>query len=196
VAIVFFYLPLPVPEGLFQPMMRAAVYEVNPSANRYFVEPCIRTYGHRRVNEALLAFVEEGSDIEKAGAVNALYWARLGLTFRGRPPAYTREYATPESVAAHHALADVWARRDRLFLAEFVANPDLDVRRSIIPHLELEPSHYPNDLQPLVAQAIEIAQHHEDDYIRHRVQVQLGQERLLRPLPHREREGNRQPPFD
>jgi hypothetical protein len=37
-----------------------------------------------------------------------------------------------------------------------------------------------------VAQAVEIARNHDDDYIRHRVEVQLGKERLLKPLPHRD----------
>jgi hypothetical protein len=187
VAVVFTYLPLPVPEDLFLPMIHTAVYEIDPSFNRYFVEPCIRTYGHRCVNEALLEFFEKGTDFEKAGAVNALYWARLGLAFRGNVPAYTREYAIPESVAAYDALVDIWVRRDCLFLKEFVKNQDLHVRRSIIPSLKLDASYYPDELKPLVAEAIHIAQNQEDDYIRHRVKVQLGEERLLKPLPHRKR---------
>jgi hypothetical protein len=173
VASVFTYLPLLVHEDLFLPMIRAAIYEIDPSFNQYFVKPCIRTYGHRRVNEALLEFFEKGSDFEKAGAANALYWARLGFAFQGRVPAYTREYATPESVAAYDALADIWVRRGCLFLETFVENQDLHVRRSIIPALRLDVSHYPDELGPLVATAIHIARNHEDEYIRHRVEVQL-----------------------
>jgi hypothetical protein len=60
------------------------------------------------------------------------------------------------------------------------------VRRGILPGLELEESAYPESLRPLVAQAVEIARNHDDDYIRHRVEVQLGNERLLKPLPHRD----------
>jgi hypothetical protein len=82
-------------------------------------------------------------------------------------------------------LEDVWLRRRSLLLREFVANGNVHVRRSIIPSLKLEESAYPDDLKPLVAQAIEIARNHEDEYIRHRVEVQLGNERLLKPLPHR-----------
>jgi hypothetical protein len=37
-----------------------------------------------------------------------------------------------------------------------------------------------------VAQAVEIARNHDDDYIRHRVEVQLGKERWFKPLPHRD----------
>ncbi len=34
----------PVPKRLLKAMLRAGVYEVNPSFNRYFVEPCIASY--------------------------------------------------------------------------------------------------------------------------------------------------------
>jgi hypothetical protein len=176
----------PVPRRLLGPMIEAAIYEVNPSANRDFVEPCIASYGHRAVNEALLAYVERGSDFEKAGAVNALYWAQVGLRFSSVTQPFTLDNATPESRAAYRALHDVWQRERCLFLREFVTNANVHVRRSIIPGLNLDEAAYPDDLKPLVAQAIEIARSHPDDYIRHRVEVQLGNERLLRPLPHRD----------
>ena len=67
-----------------------------------------------------------------------------------------------------------------------MSNQNVDVRRSIIPSLKLEKSAYPDALKPLIAEAIEIARNHDDDYIRHRVEVQLGNERLLKPLPHRD----------
>jgi len=40
------------------------------------------------------------------------------------------------------------------------------------------------DLQPLVQQAINIARQHADDYIRHRIEIQLGTPAPLKPLPH------------
>ncbi|MFX1256000.1 MAG: hypothetical protein ACFFCZ_30615, partial [Promethearchaeota archaeon] len=78
-------------EGLFLPMLRAAIEEINPSANRAFVEPCMRAYGARRVNEYLLDVLETGEPFEQTGAVNALYWANVGLTFRALPPEFTLE---------------------------------------------------------------------------------------------------------
>ncbi len=51
------------------------MYEHNPSLNRYFVEPCVAVFGSWQVREALLDLFEQGSNFEKAGAVNALYWA-------------------------------------------------------------------------------------------------------------------------
>src|SRR5215469_12297255 len=69
--------PRKVPEVLYEPMMRAAVRERDPSNDRVFVEPCMSTFGPRRVNETLLAWFESMSDREKAGAVQAMYWAGL-----------------------------------------------------------------------------------------------------------------------
>jgi hypothetical protein len=172
-------------DALFGAMLDAAVAEVNPSFNRDFVEPCVAAFGPRRVNEYLLGVVETGTDDRKAGAANALYWAQVSLTFVGAAPAYTPEYATPESRAAYEALSDVWDRKRRLFLETFVANPSVEVRRSLIPSLNLDPAAYPEGHRPLVAEAVAIARGHPDKYIRHRVEVQLGNAKLLAPLPHR-----------
>jgi hypothetical protein len=174
------------PDTLFAPLLQAAIYERNPSFNRWFVEPCIRAFGHRRVITALLDVVETGSDFEKVGAVNALYWASIPLVFKGTAPSFDKEHATPESREAYDALADLWLRKRCLFLQTFVSNPNMHVRRSLIPSLVLNPTAYPDTLQPLVDEAIQIARMHPDDYICHRVEVQLGNEQLLRPLPHRE----------
>jgi hypothetical protein len=160
---------LTVPGELFDGMIRAAVYEVNPSTNDQFIQPCLRAFGVIAVNEALLTYLAEGSNFEKAGAVNALYWAqRMG------------ESGIPE--------VDISSIRDRkreMFLREFISNEDTNVRRSIIPSLNLDELVYPDELKPLVQQAILIARAQPDDYIRHRVEVQLGNERLFRPLPPR-----------
>jgi hypothetical protein len=175
----------PVPKRLLKAMIRAAVYEVNPSLNREFITPCIVSFGHRVVNVALLDIVETGSDFEKAGAVNASYWGGISLSFPENTQDFTVENATLESRAAYLELQDVWERRRCLFLREFVSNENVEVRQSIIPSLKLDESAYPDDLKPLVSKAIEIARSHPDEYIRHRVEVQLGNEKLLYPKPHR-----------
>lgn len=172
-------------EGLFSPLIRAAVYEINPSFNRSFVEPCVIAFGHRLVNEALLEFVEHGSNFEKAGAVNALYWAQVPLRFDREVPSFSKEYATPESQAAYDALADIQLRKRCLFLKEFVKNSSVELRRSIIPSFVLDPLLYADELRHLIAEAIAIAKTHPDSYIRHRIEVQLGTQSLLQALPSR-----------
>ncbi len=144
----------PVPRRLFGPMLRAGVLERNPSLNRRFVEPCVRSLGGGRVLAELLRYLEAGTNAEKAGAASALYWA--GGNPRGEELGELRE------------------RLRCQMLREFVANPDVDVRRRIIPMLRLEPEAYPEELRPLIPVAVEIARSHPDEYIRHRVEVQLG----------------------
>jgi hypothetical protein len=173
-------------EALVRPMLDAAINEVDPSWNRWFVEPCITAVGYRRVNEYLLDVVASGTDFQKAGAVNALYWAGVHLVFRGDARTFDYRDATPESRAEYEALSDVWQRERELFLETFVSNQNVDVRRAIIGKLDLEPAHYREHLRPVVTHAIDIARSSDDDYIRHRVEVQLGNELLLRALPHRE----------
>lgn len=176
----------PVPKRLFADFLDAAINETNPSFNRQFVEPCVKSFGHRAVNEYLLSIVEGDDNAKIAGAVAALYWANMQIRFAGNVPQYTLEYATPESREAFMALHDVWQRKRETFLRVFVNNEDVTVRRQIIPSLSLEESAYPDYLKPLVQRAVEIARNHPDEYIRHRVEVQLGNERLLRPIPERQ----------
>ena len=143
----------PVPNRLFNPMLQAGVMEPNPSLNRRFVEPCVRSFGAGRVLAESLRYLEAGTDAEKAGAASALYWA--GGNPRGEELGELRE------------------RLRCRMLREFVANPDVEVRRRIIPMLRFEPEAYPEELRPLIPTAVEIARSHPDVYIRHRVEVQL-----------------------
>lgn len=142
------------PKRMFFPMLRAGVLERNPSLNRKFIDPCVRFYGAVRVCTVLLAYLETGSNEEKAGAASALYWA-----WRPKPC---------------EDLSDLRNRMRVQMLQEFVYNEDLEVRRRIIPALKLEAEYYPEELHPLIQRAIEIARAHPDEYIRHRVEIQLG----------------------
>jgi hypothetical protein len=145
-----------VPEWLFSSMLLAGVFEPNPSLNRRFIEPCVRSFGARRVLEELLRHLETGTDIEKAGAASALYWVN----------------ANPKK----EELGDVHQRIRCQLLREFIDNADIEVRRNIIPGLDLEPKLYPEEYRALVPIAVEIARSapdHPDEYIRHRVEIQL-----------------------
>ncbi|HEU4556229.1 MAG TPA: hypothetical protein VFS20_00220 [Longimicrobium sp.] len=154
----------PVPTRLLGPMLRAGVLERDPSANRMFIEPCVSSLGARRVLEVLLGYLETGTDAEKAGAASARYWV-------GPNP---RNEDVEELKARFHCQ----------MLRELVQNPDLDVRRRIIPMLRLEPEAYPQELRPLIPVAVEIARSHPDNYIRHRVEVQLGAGGPLMAIPN------------
>ena len=172
-----------VPEVLYETMIRAAVYERDPSKNRAFVEPYVATFGLRRVSETLLERFENGSDQEKAGVVQAMYHAGL----IGVRDSYWRR---PDSDAVFKLVGDLWMRQRCLLLREFVSNPSVLVRQRIIPHLDLtNVSSYPEEFKPLVPQAIQIARNHTDGYIRHRVEIQMGsnETQLFSPLPAMDR---------
>ncbi len=173
------------PNELFSAMLRAAVYEPNPSANRAFIEPCVRHFGVRAVAERLLRYLEVGSNFEKAGAANALYWAQEPLAWDRGARAFTVEHATPASRARWESLSDLRQRKRERYLREFVENDDIDVRRSLIPSLDLQKDAYPEGIRPLVERAVQIARSHADEYIRHRVDVQMGSGGPIHPLPPR-----------
>jgi hypothetical protein len=80
----------------------------------------------------------------------------------------------------------MWLLRRNFLLKEFIINENVDVRRSIVPHLRFDnPSDYSEELRPLLPQVIAIARTHPDDYIRQRIEVQLGNSDLLPALPSR-----------
>src|SRR4051812_36341666 len=132
----------------------------------------------------------QDDDFHKAGAVCALYWANVGVSYRITHPITSpllmrREDADQKSLSAYEALTDVWERKRKLFLETFVSNSNLDVRRTLIGNLNLDESAYPDSHKRLVARAIQIARDHPDEYIRHRVQIQLGETHVMHPLPAR-----------
>lgn len=137
------------PEPFFGALLRAAVHDPDPSFNRQFVEPLRVAFGPRRTQEALLEVLRTGTNQERAGAARAWYWATLEM------------------------VEDVQVRWDRAALREFVVNEDIDVRRCLLPQLPLHPSRYPEELHPLVAEAVHIARTHPDEYLRHRVELQV-----------------------
>jgi hypothetical protein len=167
------------PQELFEPMLQAAIDELNPSVCRTFVEPCISAFGQVPTIEHLMRVVRMGPDFDKAGAVNAMHW-----TYNEKGGADLTSRASSD-----HALEELVGRRRILFMDTFVNNTNLDVRRSIMCQLELEPLLYPPQLKEKVKLAQEIARTHPDEYIRHRVDVQLGRARSVYPLPQRQAPG-------
>ena len=161
VALVFRYQP--VPKRLLSAFVRAAVSEHNPSRNRFYVEPCVRSWGFCEVNRRLLRLLQEGSNVEKAGAASAFYWAQ------GNP--------------RHEDISPLRTKIRCALLREFIQNGDLAVRQRIVSLLRLDRSLYPPSDQPLIDRAIEVARSHPDEYIRHRIEIQLGGGGPFKPIP-------------
>jgi hypothetical protein len=156
------------PEEAFEVLLRAAVYDRNPSFNRWFVEAALNAFGRGRVRARLLAHLQAGTDAERAGAARAWYWTALPLDHpRIRALGAAEDHAGPDDASVG---VSEW---NEAALREFVGNEDLDVRRCILPGLPLWPSAYPVELHPLVEEAVAIARSHPDEYLRHRVEHQI-----------------------
>lgn len=166
-----------VPEPLLRPMLLAAAQTLNLSFNRDFVQPCTVAFGRRRVVATLLDIAVHGSNPIKAGAVNALYWAWQtcesvsGADARDAGPAGQPD----EPIEDLREEFLTWAVR------EFVANDDIEVRRSLASTLAPARSYEPG----LADRAIAIGRAHDDHYIRQRVAVDCGEARLTPCLPKR-----------
>ncbi len=161
-----------VPEHLFDALVKAAVYEPDPSDNRFFIEPAIRATSLFRVYVALLTYLETGTNREKAGAINALYWVNIPLSGWAMTKQQRESYSEP-SLQLREDLEEVRGRVRHRLLQEFVANDDVGVQRSIIGQLSLVSEDYPETLQDVIPKAIDIARNHADDYIRRRLENQL-----------------------
>ena len=146
-----FFKSYPVPRRMLKQMLLAGVLEKSPSYNRDFIQPCVQSFGPETVLIQLLEYLESGTNEEKAGAANAIYWVRGNID----------------------STRDLRLRIRCQMLREFVHNSDLEVRRNIIALLDLEAMKYPRDLRPLTKEAIDIARSHSDEYIRRRVEIQL-----------------------
>jgi hypothetical protein len=154
-------------EAWFEPMIRAAVHEPDPSFVRDIIRPAIDAYGRRRVRLALLDHLETGAAADAAGAARAWYPTLVGMRYVDGSP-------TPESVAKRDEFRDLDRRFARSGLRRFVADDDLDVRRCLLPSLPLDPGAWPADMRDLVARATEIARSSRDEYLRHRVEIQAS----------------------
>lgn len=146
------------PGSLLKDMLMAGVLERNPSANRAFIEVCIKHRGLRSVLELLIHYIKYGSNIEKAGAIQARYWA-------------THNYFNED-------VDDLKLQFKSLVLEEFIENEDVSLRTNIVPFLELEA--YPKFMHEKFFKAANIARAHENEYIRHRITLQLKDENALK----------------
>jgi hypothetical protein len=144
-----------IPEQLFQPFIEAAIHETNPSANRYFIEPCLRVFGFERVFESLNLHFQNGNNDTKIGVCKAYYWARSPLVSvsKGDGPCETKGYhlkwnghyysdydrdkgthyemTASEVSKCEIVLKTLRKARRKLLLEEFLKNKDTDVRYQI-----------------------------------------------------------------
>jgi len=170
------------PKKLYQPLIEAAILEGDSHLNRKFVELCLKTYGHRKVYNTLYEYIENGSNEEKVGVVRVFGWVKPRLVYPKDAKDRSFKNATPESKELYNSVRGLEIRKNYLFLKEFVKNEDTDVRRAIIPALQLKIEFFPEEVKPLVEQAIEIARAADDEFIKEHVEVRLGNRKVPKPL--------------
>jgi hypothetical protein len=61
--------------------LRLIVHDLNPSFNRFLIEPIVNALGVADVHDALIHYVENGTLVEQFGAVRAWYSAQPGLHY-------------------------------------------------------------------------------------------------------------------
>jgi hypothetical protein len=155
------------PDAWMEPLVQAGVNEFDPSHNELFIAPAVREFGFEQVARRLLQYLTNGTNFEKAGAVNAFYWVLVHGARNASVVAGVRQEF-----------------RDQC-LVEFVENSDVDVRRSIVASLCTDEAMYSDGIRHLLGRAISIARSHSDEYIRHRIEIQMGNRLAIPPLPHR-----------
>jgi len=129
-----------VPEPLFLPMVKAGV---RATYQEGFILPCVICHGRRRTMASLMALAKDGSDSDKAGAMKALYWGAVPQSHAYWPHGSRRtDIDKPdESVDDLARALAAWAAR------EFVRNPNVDVRLSLIPYLRRTSEVAPDEMK-------------------------------------------------
>lgn len=69
----------PVPRSLLDPLLKAALKEPNLSANRLFIEPCIRTFGAQTVRARICELASDPKVNYGEGLANAMYWVNSNV---------------------------------------------------------------------------------------------------------------------
>jgi hypothetical protein len=141
----------PLPAEVFEPLMRAAVYEPDPSHNARHIVPAVMAFGRRRVLARLLDYLRTGTDYEIGGAASAWYnsW-------------YPR-------IPDDDRCTDLRREFQEAGLHVFLTNEDLRVRCRVISMLNLDAGVVPEEQRPVIAEVIRIAKAHSDDTIVSRI---------------------------
>jgi hypothetical protein len=143
----------PVPKRLLRPMLATAVDVDCPSSNAQFVKPCVNSLGAWAVLSFLKSTLETEPEDTQTGAVRARYWVR------DNPRSENLDVIRQE---LHDLMID-----------RFLTTDHVPLQRGIIAQLNLR-----GNCDGYRRQAvIDRARSSSDAYVRHRIEVQLGETR-------------------
>lgn len=169
-----------IPDSLVDPLLESALNSPQPRTARALVEVCVRRAGSRGVLERLLERMQKGSSAQRAGAIDALDWARPQLEHAGGADD-----------------GDLWATAQKRMLDEFLVAEDEAVQSSILRALDTEAAAADPQIRESLDRVVEAARKHPSAYIRRRVEILLGRARLVKvPGPESRPSGPAQPRAD
>lgn len=64
----------PIPKSLLDDLVLASMLEPNPSLNKFFILPCVKTFGKETVKEIMLKYSAHPKVIENDGFDKVAYW--------------------------------------------------------------------------------------------------------------------------
>lgn len=64
----------PVPKALFDDLVLAALMERDPSFNKWFIAPCVKSFGIEQVKSKIMIFAPHPQVIENEGVNKVMYW--------------------------------------------------------------------------------------------------------------------------
>lgn len=135
-------------------LLRAAIIEENPSFNRNFITPLCAVMTYSEAINSMFEMIDSNNPAEVAGVSNASYWVRI-------------ELGESDDIEARTQL-NVW-KIDR-----FLNLIDVYARRTLIAGMSFDKAFVPAKYREKINRVIELARNHEDEYIRHRLEIELG----------------------
>jgi hypothetical protein len=153
------------PEGatpLLEHLLRAAMVEPDPSFNRFFIRP-LKAAGvsWHDVVEPLLRLAGSDDPMIRGGLSRAGYW--LGAELGPAP-------------------RDVHRRLNTQQIRAFIAATDTYEVRSLVRGLRLDRESVDPEHHHLIAEVVAKARAHDDAFVRHRIEVELGSDGPFQPL--------------
>ncbi|WP_340680842.1 hypothetical protein [Paraglaciecola sp.] len=64
----------PVPKALFDDLVLAALTEHDPSFNKWFIAPCVKSFGVEQVKSKIMALAPHPQVVENEGVNKVMYW--------------------------------------------------------------------------------------------------------------------------
>jgi len=148
-----------IPVDYIGPLVRAAVYSLDPSRPRWFLHPLDRDDGRSYAAELIVSYANDGKRVERIGGCFCLYHVGISnihpglLTMEGIREQRCELILSEESYSIYRGL-----RSDKLWkIREFVQIDDDIARRNLLGRFSLDPGDYSLADRSLVHAARDIA---------------------------------------